>query len=102
MDSLYLKALIAGVAFGIWPLLMNRSNLSGNVATSIYTIVVMLLVLPFAWGNLKSASQGNWWMIILAGIAGAVGMLYYNGILAEASSKRVGTLIVLMLLILLL
>ena len=97
MTDLSLKAILAGVLFGIWPLLMNRSGLNGNVSSACFGIVTLIGVLPFAiYTNGFSIPTAKWTMIVLAGLCGALGLLAFNGMLAKASLDNVGTLFVLM------
>lgn len=97
MGKLQGLAVMAGVFFGIWPLLMNRSGLSGNVATAAFTAIVLIGVVPFAFAS-GGASLGsaNWTAVALAGALGALGLLSFNGMLAGASTAAVGQLFVLM------
>ena len=103
MDNLIVKAVVAGLFFGAWPLLMNRSGMSGNVASLVFSAVVLLCVIPFALRPIMSGSvdlaQASWAMAILAGVAAAVGMMVFNGMLAKATPQSVGTLFVLMILV---
>jgi len=98
MTELYVKALLAGVFFGIWPLLMNRSGLSGNLSSLIFTVVVLCGVTPFAIGKVSNISNANWYMAIGAGLAGAAGILLFNGMLAKATPQNVATLFIVMML----
>ncbi len=103
MDNLLVKAVIAGLFFGAWPLFMNRSGLGGNVASLAFVTVVLVCVIPFALrpivGGTANLAQASWTMVILAGIIGAVGMMAFNGLLAKATPQSVGTLIVVMILV---
>jgi hypothetical protein len=100
MDNLYVKAVLAGFVFGVWPLLMNRSGLNGNVASFVFTSVVLVCVFPFALGGgLGNIFNANWILTISAGILGAVGMLLFNGMLVKATPQNVSSLFVLMLVV---
>ena len=103
MDSLPLKAAIAGVFFGLWPLFMNRSGLSGNVSSMVFTAVVLICVTPFALrhiaGGTENFAQVSWTMAAAAGIAGAIGVMAFNGMLAQATPQSVGTLFVVMIVV---
>lgn len=95
--SLQMKAVLAGVFFGIWPLLMNRSGLTGNVSSACFSAVTLMFVLPFALSSSGFAiPTANWTMVAAAGFIGALGLLSFNGMLAGASLQEVGTLFVLM------
>lgn len=97
MNDLLVKAVLAGVFFGIWPLFMNRSGLNGNVSSAAYTAIALIGVLPFAlYSSGFSLPMANWTMVVLAGLFGALGLLSFNGMLAGASLQNVGTLFVLM------
>ncbi len=99
MIELYVKAVLAGVFFGVWPLFMNRSGLSGNVSAVCFTAIALIGVLPFALhSNGLSIPVANWTMVALAGFFGALGLLFFNSMIAGASSQNVGTLYVLNLL----
>lgn len=99
MESLEIKSIIAGILFGIWPLFMNRSGLSGNLATFIFAVVVLLCVFPFAAGSLQNIGKVHWILVITAGIIGAFGLLLFNGVLSKATPQNVGVLIVLMIIV---
>jgi len=97
MSELWVKAALAGVFFGIWPLFMSRSGLSGNVSSVMFSAAALIGVLPVAlYSNGVSIPTANWAMVILAGLFGALGLLSFNGMLASASAHNIGTLFVLM------
>ena len=98
MDSLQARALIAGVFFGIWPLLMRRSGLSGNFASMIFTVGILICVTPFAIGNVGNLARVNWIMAIGASATSAIGLLLFNGMLAKSTAENVSSLFVLMIL----
>lgn len=97
MDNLYLKAILSGLVFGAWPLLMNKSGLRGNTASAIFCLVALLIIMPFALNNLDGILKSNWKMAIGAGLCGGIGLLFFNSLLANATSDRVGTLFIVML-----
>lgn len=93
--NLQLKAILAGVFFGIWPLFMNRSGLSGNVSSVFFCLTALIGVLPFAlYSNGFALPPANWTMVALAGLFAAAGLLFFNGMLASASQQNIGTLLV--------
>jgi hypothetical protein len=103
MDSVLVRAVIAGALFGAWPLFMSKSGLAGNVGTLIFSIVVVLSVIPFAWHTLATApnsfAQANWTMTIAAGVFGGIGVLVFNSMLASSTPQNVGTYFVIALLV---
>ena len=97
MNKLQIFSVLAGICFGIWPLFMNRSGLTGNVSSAAFCLVALIGVLPFAIkSGSNSLATASWLMVVLAGLFGALGLLFFNGMLAKASMKTVGSLFVLM------
>ena len=99
MESLEIKSVIAGILFGIWPLFMNRSGLSGNLGTFVFAAVVLLCVFPFAVSSLQNIGTAHWMWAIAAGIFGSLGLLAFNSVLSKATPQNVGILIVLMIIV---
>lgn len=99
MESLEFKSIITGVLFGIWPLLMNRSGLGGNISTLVFASVVLLIVLPFSFSDFNSIANSHWVWAIAAGVFGALGLLTFNSILSTATPQSVGTFFVLMIVV---
>ena len=97
MNELQLKALLAGIAWGIWPLFMAKSGVSGNISSTVFSIVVVIGVLPFALSNMGgSLAAANWTMVVVAGLISAGGLLLFNSMLASSTHHNVGALIVVM------
>jgi hypothetical protein len=91
LDHLSVRAMLTGIFFGIWPLLMNRSGLSGNVSSLVLVVVMLGCILPFSVGNLGSIIDPDikWTFAIGASFFGAAGILLLNNILAMATPQRV-------------
>lgn len=98
--SLEIKAVLAGIFFGIWPLFMNRSGLSGNVSSVVFSLGTFIALIPIAIGsNGFNLPQAKWSMVALACGTAAIGLLAFNGMLAGANPKDVGTLFVIMIVV---
>ena len=99
MTEIQVRAAIAGLFFGVWPLLMNRSGLSGNVSSAVFSGLVFLCVFPLSLSGLNGSilSVTSWPFALSAGIAGAVGVLAFNGGLAITTPETVGTFFVMMI-----
>ncbi len=96
MDKLQVKAAIAGICFGLYPLLLSRSRLPGNISCAVFTLIVFICVSPFAVGEISNLRQTRWVMLIGSGIASSIGMLAMTGFLSRTPAGSVGLLIVLM------
>lgn len=97
MSSDVWKMVITGIVFGVWPLLMNKSGLSGGTATATIAFFVLLLVAPVGIYDGLVFTGSRWWFAILAGFFAAAGMLMFNSMLAGATHDSVGRLFVIML-----
>lgn len=101
MNDLQMKAALAGVFFGIWPLLMQRSGLPGNISSAAFSIGVSIFVLPSALREMQASDAITpiWLMIVGACFVGALGIMSFNGMLAKATPQTVGSLFVLMIVV---
>lgn len=97
MNDLYLKAILAGLFFGVWPLLMNRSGLRGNVASAALCLVALIVIMPFALKSIDGFPAANWLVVVGAGLFCGIGFLFFNGMLAKATPEKVGILFIIML-----
>jgi len=101
MNELVLRSVIAGIMFGLWPLMMQRSGLQGNVSSIIFAGAAFLTVLPFAarTGIAPAMQNTNVALGLAAGIIGGVGLLFLNGMLARVSVNKVGAMFAIMILV---
>ena len=99
MKNLQVMAMVAGLCFGTWPLMMNRGGLSGNLSSFVFAAIAMICIFPFALGSLSDLSGARWWIVISAGIIGAVGLLAFVGMLTKAPPKAVSSLFVTMVIV---
>jgi bacteriorhodopsin len=97
--ELQIKAIVAGILFGIWPLMMNRSGLAGNMSAVVMTGVSLICVTPFALSNMGNLANANWFMGIGAGVVAAIGIMSFNGMLAKATPQNVSALFVMMIVV---
>ncbi len=85
------RAVLAGICFGIWPLVMNKSGLSGNVSSLALTLIVLAVVGVASYGEIGKVTNANWAALIVASLLSAGGLLLLNGGLATISAREVGT-----------
>ena len=74
MDPLYLKAILAGLCFGLWPLFMNKSGLNSVEASAALSLFLL-----------------RWQMVLPACLFDALGLLALNSLLSSASSAQAGS-----------
>ncbi len=101
MNDLWLKTAIAGVFFGAWPLIMNKSKLPANFSTIVFCgaglmVATIPLFLKQTGGSLTGAS---WTIAIISGLVGGIGLLSFSGMLAKATPETVSTFFLVNLLI---
>jgi hypothetical protein len=99
MTEIQVRAIISGIFFGLWPLLMNRSGLSGSMSPAFFTGTAFLLLLPLAiFGeSATTISIVGWSFAVMAGVAGAIGNIAFNGGLAKTTPETVGTFFLMMI-----
>lgn len=106
MNALQLRAIAAGALFAIWPILMNRTGLSGGVSAAVFGAGQAFIVLPFALYEYAHSVRGvggiDLKMTTVVFVAGAClaagsGLLFFNGALAKAAKEEVGALVIIML-----
>lgn len=95
MDN-YLKALLAGIFFGIYPLFMNKSGLHGSATAFAFGIGLFLLAAPFAFMSSSNAADIKWPLVIFFVILACTGVLMYTSAIASVDKKDVSTLIMLL------
>lgn len=101
MTELQKMALKAGLFFGAWPLLMNKSGLPGNLSGSILGFISFLVVTPFAMQGFTWSliTESNWIYAVLAGVASGVGVIFFNGGLAVTTTATVSNFFVMMIVV---
>jgi len=100
MNELHLRAILAGVFFGLWPLLLNRSGLTGSISATAFTLGILVIIVPFALYDLHFITINIVWsMVIGACVFGGFGLLIFNGMLSKATPQTVGSLFILMMVV---
>jgi tellurite resistance protein TehA-like permease len=95
--------MVAGIMFGIWPIILKKSGLEGTVASLVYTLGVFFLILLylFVWeGRImdrETIVKSHWLPVVPAVIIGAIGLVMFNTVIARADGKQVGQLFALMI-----
>lgn len=95
----YVRAVLSGVLFALWPILMNRSGLSGNLASLVFILGNLAIVAPFAlMSNGLAIPHADWLMAGLSCAVASIALLFLNSVLAKATPAAAGTIILLMVL----
>jgi len=99
MQSFVWKAVLTGILWGIWPLMMMKTGLKVIPSVFVFTGVMFAIALPlFVFGNTKNAFVGtNITLAIACGILGVMGTIIFNGMLSDAPQNKTSLLIVLMI-----
>ena len=96
MSSDFFKvALQAGALFALWPILMNRSGLTGNPMAFAFALICFLTVLPFTMGQVNWGIMSVW--SVSAGIFAGFGLLKFANLLGRVSKEQVSDVFVLVL-----
>lgn len=99
MSDTVWKVLVSGVLFGAWPILMNRSGLSGNSSACVFMGLCALIVVPITLAAGITFKNANLWYAVAAALAGSFGVIAFNDALAEATPQSVGTLFIVMIIV---
>src|SRR4051812_6110918 len=99
MEDLKFKAALAGLFFGIWPLVMQKSGLNGIASSIIFTGCATVMLLPFSSGSWGGLSDTKWVLVFIAGALGAYGLYNFNAMLAKTTPQNISTLFVIMILV---
>lgn len=94
MNTLQIQFMFAGLCFGIWPLFMNRSGLSGVLSSFVLCTIIVLFISPFAFGEFKNIINMNWQMTLGAAIFATLGMVLFGKGLFKASPQNVSSLFI--------
>lgn len=100
MTKLHGLAIVAGLLFGAWPLLMNRSGLNGPLSAAAFAFFCFITVLPAALYsyNANVVAAASWKIALVAGLVAGLGLLMFSSILAKVTPQTVGTYFVIMIL----
>jgi len=85
-----------GILFGSWPLIMQRSGLTGSTSTLVFAVIAVLFVLPVALKSGIAVEGTIWWIAIAASACGAIGLLLFMSGAAQSLPTNVGRMILIM------
>lgn len=97
MSSGLLLTIIAGLLFGVWPIFMNMSRMSGTNAAAAFTIVCFCVVMPVAVYNGITISGARLGFAIAAGVTAGVALIMFNYVLASTPPQDLAPLFVVLL-----
>ena len=96
MDN-QVKAILSGICFGLWPLIMNKSGLKGSLSSVLMCGVSFLILLPMAIKGFD-ISNVNMFYGVLASVVASIGIMFFNDMLSHATPQNVSMFIVTMIL----
>ena len=100
MNERALLSAVAGICFGLWPLVMNRLRLDPFVTVIIFLAGSLLFALPVAFlGNWSGITGPQLRIAALACVISAVGTICFNRMLATTTVGEVANMFLLMLVV---
>lgn len=99
MTTLHLQAMLSGLLFGIWPLLINRSGLRGTFSAFVISATLCACAAPIVLADVRGFADAKWSIAIAGALIAAAGMLAFNSMLAKADQQSVSALFVLMIVV---
>jgi len=100
MNERALLSAVAGICFGLWPLVMNRLRLDPFVTVIIFLAGSLLFALPVAFfGHWSGITGGQLRIAALACAISAVGTICFNRMLATTTVGEVANMFLLMLVV---
>ena len=99
MNELLLKAILAGVLFGCWPLFISKSGLGSISATLLTTACTFLFVVPIALTNGITIAGSRWWIAVVAGCMAGIGVLAFNDVMIKSKPTTAALMFVIMLVV---
>ncbi|HEU5115001.1 MAG TPA: hypothetical protein VFT82_04525 [Candidatus Paceibacterota bacterium] len=97
----YLMVIIAGACAGSWPLIMQKSGLSGAPAAIVYSVcslAVALILFAAAKGSAGTAPI-NWWVALAAGLLAAAALVLLSFVIGKTSPGQLSLLYIVMILV---
>lgn len=100
----YVEVVLAGIAAGAWPLVMQRSGLIGAPVSLVYSAIsfVAALGLLFWVGNVRTSFSGvsiHWWWAIAAGVMAALALLFLSDVVGKTTPTQLSTLYIVLLMV---
>jgi drug/metabolite transporter (DMT)-like permease len=100
MNERALLSAVAGICFGLWPLVMNRLRLDPFVTVIIFLAGSLLFASPVAFfANWSGISGGQIKIAALACAISAVGTICFNRMLATTTVAEIANMFLLMLVV---
>ncbi len=102
MREVLSQAVISGIMFGLWPILMQRSGIQNVfVSTAVMEVFVLTTLLPLGIMNFRMSEfmKMDWFFTVSASVAAALGVLTFNDGLAKTTVSTVSTYFVFMMVV---
>lgn len=100
MNERTLLSAVAGVCFGVWPLVMNRARLDPFAAVIVFLVGSLLFASPAAlfgqWGSVTSAQLR---VAAIACLVSAAGTISFNRMLSITTPAEAPNLLLVMLVV---
>lgn len=98
---MYQFSVLAGLCFGIWPLIMKRSGLNPQLAAVMLALLTLLTCLPFL--SRANASPSEFWKLgaifaVAAGLINGVGQIFLQRLIGAAERADVSQALIIVVL----
>ena len=98
MNELQIRAVVAGILFGMWPILMSRSHLNGYISPTLIGLVLFVGSLPLTLLNLNKITPDVVWRLAIAStVVILMGNFVFAVMLEHSPKDKLSSLFVLML-----
>jgi drug/metabolite transporter (DMT)-like permease len=101
MNSAHIQVIIAGLLFGMWPLIYNRSGLSGNPGTLLFVAFMLVIIVPYVVfkKEVPSTPTIGWLIVFFASVVSAMGLFFFTDAIGRVPPQKASSLFVLMIVV---
>jgi len=95
MSQAQIQVLLAGIAFGAWPLIYNRGGVHWSIGLLTMTVVTLTMMIPIMYMYGVPRPSWQWGFPAMAGVVVTIGLFFFNDMLQKTPATEVAPLVVL-------
>lgn len=99
MSDIQVRAIIAGILFGAWPLIYQKGAMHWGIGQLIMSAVTLVVIVPAVFANGVPPISIKWAYVVAAGIVVTIGLVVFNGGLQKVTAQEVSSYFVLMIVV---